>query len=511
MSHINNKRIAKNTIILYFRMIITLAISFLTTRITLKALGVEDLGIYNIVGGVIVLFDFVSSGLTNSTLRYLNFAIGKNDEELIKRYFSQSLLIHIFFAVFLVVVGETIGLWFMETQLTIPENRKDVAFWVYQCSIISVVFSILRIPYNSAIIAYEKMTSFAYLGILESILRLSIAYIILFNSNVDKLLLYSILMLLLPFLIFISYYKYCTIRFYTCRYKFIWDKRIIKEMILYIGYNAYGCISWALGIKSIDFLLNIFFNPIVNGARALALTLNGAIQRFNDSIYTAAKPQLIKSYAKEEYYYSMNLSNRVTKYSFYLLLLLGFPVILNTEYILSIWLGEVPEYTVMFTRLAIIESWVTSLPETAKTIIQASGKIKGVEVYARTITLLSFPVSYLILKFLFIDVYLPIYISIITRIFYWAYCINYLRKIIPFKIKDYLKIIVIPISIVVLLFCLISYGINFYNIENDFLRLIVTSTTIAILGLLAIYYCGITTSDRTLISNFIKKKVKIYR
>lgn len=488
-------------------MLLMMAISFFTTRITLKALGVEDLGIYNIVGGVIILFDFISSGLTNATQRYLNIAIGKNDDLLIRKYFSQSLLIHILFSIVIIFLGETIGLWFLKTQLTIPENRMDIALWVYQFSILSVVVSLMRIPYNSAIIAYEKMTLFAYLGVFESIARLIIAYLVL-NSKVDHLFLYSILMLLLPLLLYISYYQYCTLKIPQCKYKFVWDKQLVKEMILFIGYNAFGCISWAIGIKGIDFILNIFFNPMVNGARALAMTLSAAIQRFNDSIYIAAKPQIIKSYAVGDLKNVTILSNNVTKYSFYLLLLMGFPILSNTEYILSLWLEEIPTYTIQFTQLAIIESWVSVLPNTAITIVNASGKIKGIQVYARIITLLSIPVSLFLLKYYNTNVFIPIYVSILFKIFYWIYCAYIANKTLSLKMKDYAKNIILPITLVIMLFCCITYIINLYDYPRSSLRLIVSSLLILILGGCSIIGIGLSTAERTKIFKNINKFCK---
>lgn len=487
-------------------MLFMMGISFFTTRITLKALGIEDLGIYNIVGGVIVLFDFISSGLTNSTQRYLNIAIGKNDNKLTNNYFSQSLVIHLLFSVLIIVIGETIGLWFMTTQLNIPENRYDIAFWVYQFSIISVVLNMLRIPYNSAIIAYEKMTYFAYLGIIESVFRLIIAYVVLKNHSIDKLFLYSILMLILPLLLNYAYYRYCIIKFSTCKFNFIWDKELIYDMVRFIGYNAFGCIAWAIGIKGIDFLLNIFFNPIVNGSRALAMTLSAAVQKFNDNIFTATKPQLIKSYAAGEYTSLSVLSDRVTKYSFYLLLIIGFPILSNTKYILSLWLGEVPIYTVEFTQLAIIESWIAVLPNAAITIINASGKIKGIQVYARIITLLSIPLSYILLKYYDLNVYIPIYVSIISKIFYWIYCITISNKLVSINMKEHFHNVIYPIIKVILIFCSVTYIASLFSIESNFVRLIISSFFICSLGVIGILLTGISVNERLLIFNYLRHK-----
>lgn len=507
----NNKRIAKNTLVLYIRMLFTMFITLFTTRITLQALGVEDLGIYNVVGGVVVIFDFVSSSLTNATQRYLNIAMGQNNILLAKQYFSQSLLLHLIFSAIILFLGETIGLWFVQTQLEIPIEKYQAVFWVYQCSIITVIISLLRIPYNSAIIAHEQMSVFAYLGIIESLLKLVIAYVIVYYTFGDKLILYAILMLVLPFLLLFCYYKYCIQHYGECKFKYYWDKKTIYEMIRFISYNSYGCAAWSIGIKGLDILLNIFFGPVVNGAWALAQTVNGAVIRFINNIFTAVNPQIIKSYANHDYSYMMTLANKTTKFTFFFILLIILPIILNAEYILQIWLKDVPKYTVTLTQLSLIEAAFLILSNTLWTVSYGTGKIKNIQVYGRTITLLNLPISYITLK-IYPYYYLPICITIITHFFYWLYIVYDVNKIIKFGLINYSKEVCIPIiSVMLISFCgLIPLSKIDWN--NPIAKLICTTTIILIYSIIVTYLFGTTKSERKVLYNYLQKiKNQIYK
>lgn len=502
----NNKRIAKNTLVLYIRMLLMMFISLFTTRITLQALGVEDLGIYNVVGGVVVIFDFVSSSLTNATQRYLNIAMGQNNALLAKQYFSQSLLLHIIFAAIILCLGETIGLWFVQSQLEIPANRFNAVFWVYQCSVITVILTLLRMPYNSAIIAHEQMSAFAYLGITESIMRLIIAYIIVYSSFMDKLVLYAVLMLLLPLLLLYSYYKYCIRHYSECKYQYYWDKGTIKEMIGFIGYNSFGCIAWSVGIKGLDILLNVFFGPAVNGARALAQTVNGAVIRFINNIFTAVNPQIIKSYANKDYSYMMKLANKTTKFTFFLIFLISIPIILNTEYILQLWLKEVPEYTVTFTQLSLIEASFAILSNTLWTVSYGTGKIKNIQVYGRTITLLSLPISYLFLK-IHPSPYLPIYITIITNLIYWLFVVYDVNRIIKFGICNYTKEVCLPLAYVILLSIIGIYLLSQLKWDNPLNQLLCTTSIITLYNIFIIFLVGINKTEKKLLFEYSNKLI----
>lgn len=349
----NNKRIAKNTLLLYIRMLFMMAISLYTSRIILNTLGVEDYGIYNVVGGVVAMFGFINSSMSSATQRYITFALGKGNFTNLQKVFSTTLQIHVLIAVIILILGETIGLWFMNEKMQIPTNRMDAAFWVLQCSILSTIVMIISVPYNADIIAHEKMSAFAYISILEAVLKLAIVYILLIGSF-DKLILYAFLLLAVQILIRFCYSLYCNKHFKETKYKHVWDKTLFKEMTEFAGWSIFGNLSGVLFGQGLNMLLNVFFGPVVNAARAIALQVQCAIQQFVNSFQMALNPQITKTYARGELEEMHKLMFRSARFSFYLLFFLSLPVLFETNFILTIWLKTVPENTVIFLRIMIV-------------------------------------------------------------------------------------------------------------------------------------------------------------
>lgn len=275
----NNKRIAKNTLLLYFRMLFMMAVSLFTSRVVLNTLGVEDYGIYNVVGGVVAMFGFINGSMSSATQRYITFALGKGDKENLQKVFCTALQIHVLIAVLIVVLGETVGLWFMYTQMQIPTDRMDAAFWVLQRSIASTVIMIISVPYNADIVAHEKMSAFAYISILEAVLKLAVVYMLVVFSS-DKLILYAFLILAVQLLIRLCYSRYCNRHFEESKYRHVWDKSLFKEMTGFAGWSMFGNLSSVLFSQGLNMLLNVFFGPVVNAARAVAVQVQSAIQQF---------------------------------------------------------------------------------------------------------------------------------------------------------------------------------------------------------------------------------------
>lgn len=335
----NKRRIVKNTIFLYFRMFLVMGVSLYTSRIILQTLGVEDFGIYNVVGGIVIMFTFLNGSLGGATSRYITFTLGKKDYEALNKYFNVALVNHILIALIIVFFAETIGLWFLQEKMVIPENRLFAAFWVYQFSIVSCVCSIISIPYNATIIAYESMKVFAYIGIVEAIVKLIIVYI-LSISLIDKLIFYALLLCLLQVGILLFYWYYCNRKFKSCNFKLCKDTCIYKEMFGYVGADLLGNLSFVLQGQGLNILLNLFYGPVVNAARAIAYQVQGVVSQFSNNISIAVFPQIIKSYAEGKIKDMMILVEQSSCFTFYLMWLISLPLCLEAPYILKLWLGN---------------------------------------------------------------------------------------------------------------------------------------------------------------------------
>jgi O-antigen/teichoic acid export membrane protein len=326
----------------------------------LKTLGVIDYGIYNVVGGIVMMFAFISSTMGAASQRFLSFELGKRNYEQLKHIFSLTVLSYIFIAILIFVLSETIGLWFFYNKMNIPNSRMDAAFWVYQFSIFSFIFTIIAIPYNAVIIAREKMNVYAYLSILDSILKLLIIYLLVFISF-DKLKLYAVLMFIIYACDFIFYFVYCRFKFEECSYNFIWDWNKLKEMLLYAWWGMIGAIANVFKNQGSNILLNIFFGPAVNASRGISFQIKNAIMNFNNNFFMAVRPAIVKEYAAGNQDEMIKLIYRSTKISYFLMLGLSMPVLIETHFILKFWLGQLPEYVVIFTRLVIIDSLFDTL------------------------------------------------------------------------------------------------------------------------------------------------------
>ena len=338
----NNKRIAKNTLYLYFRMLLIMGVTLYTSRIVLNALGVEDFGIYNIVGGVVILFSFINNALSSATQRFLNFEIGRGDVLGTKRVFSMSLTIHLFVALFVVLLAETVGLWFLNTQMNIPTERMAAANLVYQFSILTVCISFVQIPYYASVVAYEKMSFFAYIAIIEVILKLLIVVLLIY-VGFDKLRLYSILTFLVAVLVFVCYKYYCNTRLDLSRYKYFWDKILFSKLLNFSGWMLFGAAAGVSATQGVNILLNIFYGVTVNAAMGISTQVNSAVNKFVSNFQTAFMPQITKLYAIGDFEHLRKLIGQSSRFSFLLLFALACPLMLNIDFVLKLWLKTVPE------------------------------------------------------------------------------------------------------------------------------------------------------------------------
>lgn len=502
----SNKRIAKNTIMLYFRMILVMVVSLYTSRVILNQLGVVDFGIYNIVGGVVMMFSFLNSSMTSATQRFLNFEMGKGDKSKIKQVFSTSLNIHIILGIVIILLAETIGLWFFNNKLVLPIERKPTAFWVYQFSILTFFVNIIQVPYNAAIVAHERMSVYAYISIIEVLLKLFVVFLISFFNN-DKLLVYVILIFIIQFLIRLIYQIYCRIQFDECKFRLCWNSQLFMQMFSFAGWNILGSIAWLLRSQGLNILLNLFFGPIINAAQGIASQVNSAISNFVSNFQAALNPQITKNYALNKIEEMETLAYRGVKYSMLLILFLALPIILNIDFILKIWLGSVPEYTNMFVILMVVELYLASMfGNPFMTSLAATGNIRNYQIIVSVILLFILPSSYLCLLIngnpysVFI---VSIIITVVAGIVRFTFCVRQ----IGFSLKRYVKYVVIPIILVTFLSIPLPYGITQY-LDMGWFRLIATILISSIMVFILSWIVLFTKRERYILINLIKSKIR---
>lgn len=389
----NSKRIVKNVLFLYSRMIVTICISLYTSRLVLQALGVQDFGVYSVVGGIVTMLSFVSASMSSAIQRFLSFELGLGDLIQFENVFKMSVNIFLGMTFIILVPTTVIGSWYVNEHLVVATDRLASANWVLYCSLISLGLTILSIPYISCIIANEKMGDFAYLSVVDVLLKLSIAIGLSFKLG-DDLKVYAVLSAALSLVMWMVYYIYCKLKFSTTKYGVYWDKDLFKTLVGYTGWSLFGNFAAVCFNQGINVLLNIFFGPAVNASRAIAYQINAALKGFVINLGLAVNPQITKSYAREDHSYMMQLILNGSKYSFFLLYLLVLPVLLNTEIILLWWLGVVPEYAVEFCQLILFDSLIACFSGTLMAGIQATGDIKKYQLVVGGILILNIPVSY---------------------------------------------------------------------------------------------------------------------
>ena len=504
----NNKRIAKNTLLLYIRTLLIMLVTLYTSRVVLNTLGVTDYGVYNVVGGVVAMFGFINSSMASATQRFITFALGKGDKDNLQKVFSTALQIHVLIAALIVVLGETVGLWFMYTQMQIPADRMDAAFWVLQCSIVSAVVMIISVPYNADIIAHEKMSAFAYISILEAVLRLAIVYLLLAFSY-DKLILYAFLTLAVQLLIRFCYSSYCNKHFPESKYRHVWDKSLFKEMTGFAGWGMFSSLSGILSGQGLNMLLNVFFGPVVNAARAVAVQVQNAILQFIGNFQMAINPQITKTYANGEMEDMHKLMFRSARFTFYLLFVVSLPVLFETNFILTVWLKTVPENTVIFLRIMICVSLLYPLSNPLIIANQATGQVRNFQFVSGLILLFILPVSYICLSFGLpaYSVFVVHFIMEFTTLFYR---LRLLRSSINIRFIDYFKNVFFRVVLVVAISIIIPIAIYNYICNTIIRFFLICIICILSVGLSA-YTVGLSHNERLFIKSkaiYIFNKIK---
>ena len=505
----NNKRIAKNTLMLYFRMLLMMLIGLYTSRVILDKLGEIDFGIYNVVGGFVAMFTVISGAMTTATQRFLSIEIGKGENGDVKGIFGTMLIIHILLAVIILLLAETVGIWFLNNHMNFPLDRYEAANWVFQFSLLVFILSVINVPYNGALIAYEKMSAFAYFSIIDAVLKLVICYVIAMTSF-DRLIVYAALMALVQISLITAYYLYSKRNFPECRFVGNLNYQYTKEVTSFVGWNLIGSLAGVAKEQGVNVVLNIFFGPTVNAARGIAYQVLTKLNGFVSNFQMAMNPQIIKNYASGNREDMYKLVFRGAKMSYLLLLTLAQPIAVEAPLVLGIWLKDVPDYTVIFLRLAILTALLNTLSNPLIVSMHASGKVRDYQIVVGGISLLTLPIVYFTFKlgaepyYAMVIAFAVEFICHIARLYMLVRCIN-------FPMKRYLYEVTARVYLITILAVILpvtAYSIINITIIRFFTVCILSILSTVILG----YFLGFNKHERKKIRekgvNIIRKKFK---
>ena len=502
MSVVDTKKIAGNTLMLYLRMGLVLLISLYTSRVILDSLGEIDFGIYNSVGGIVAMFAFLSGTLATSCQRFFMVEMGKGDWEQLRKVFSLCLVTFLCLAGIIVLVTEPAGLWFLLNKMKL-EGRTEAAQWVFHCSILSCVASMVSLPFQGMVIAREKMKVFAYISVFEALGALGIA-LLLTRSGGDHLKLYAVLMLLMQCIIASCYILYCRRFFPECRFVRAWDGSLFKEIFSFTGWNVIGTAAGIFKAHGLNLLLNMFYGPAVNSARGMAVKVFGMVSQLRENFMVASKPQIIKAYSGGEHAGMKKLVFQSAKFSTYLMLLIGIPLLVEMPFLLDIWLKDVPEYTAIFATLMLVNALLEGADYPVMMAIQANGDIKWYQIIVGCIQLLLLPIAYLFLKFGTFPPQIVFYLSIAISILAFFARMYFARKLVGISISDITVHALLPMLVVTLIPRAAALGVRHLMPESWLRLLCVGLTSTVILGLTA-WGLGMTRSERETVLRFVRK------
>lgn len=503
---LDKKRIVQNTGLLYVRMLLTMLIGLYTSRVILTVLGISDYGIYNVVGGIVYTLAFLNSAMAAASQRFISYELGIGNMSRLKRIFSTSVNIHMLIAFIIFIGAETIGLWFVNTHLNIEDDRMVAANWVYQFSIFTLMLSIWSVPYNSCIVAHEHMKAFAYISFFESVSKLIIVYCLSIGTS-DRLILYGILVFVVTLLVRLCYGIYCKRHFEECSYHFVWDKRLFKDMFSFAGWSILGNLGFSFKDSVGNIILNIFFGTAINAARGIAMQVSSLITTFSTNFAMALNPQITKQYAAGNVEESRSLVYAGARYSFYLLMLITIPFLINSDYILWLWLSDVPEYTGIFIALALFVSLLHALSGTVTTALQATGYIKVFQIGISMLMLSEIPVAYILLR-AGMPPYAIMYPTLVTYTLavFFRFCL--LKRMIPSYDFTYYVFHVFLKSVFLFIVCYFLCDKLHDCFENSFLTVIITVFMSLCIIIVTIYFIGITPIERVVVRKRIVKFLK---
>lgn len=498
----NNKRIAKNTLMLYVRMLLLMAIGLFTSRVNLQALGVDNYGINSVIAGFLSMFGIITGSMSNAISRFITVELGKGKLERLKQVFSTSISVQLFMGVLIVILIETFGIWFVSTKMQIPAGREVAAQWCLHCATITTFISLMSVPFNSAIVAHEKMSAFAYMTIVDALLKLAICYAI-YISPFDKLVTFSVLGVFVSIITTSIYWIYCLRKFEETSFSFRFDKSLFKEIWGFAGWNLFAQTAWILNTQGINMLMNLFFGVVVNAARGIAVQVNGIIQNFVNNFMMALNPQITKSYAAGDKESAFRLACRGCRFSFYIMLVLALPVMIESRQILHLWLGNPPAQADSFVVWTILSTLTTLLGNTLVTLQMAHGDIKKYQLWITVFGCIPFPLTWLMFKLgspSIVAYY--IYVAVYWGLIFVRYYLVHGMTGIPAKM--YLGGVVARTHLVALLSAVLPLVI-FFMMPESVLRLLLVGTASVLSSVIVIYAIGMNQAER----NFIRNKIRL--
>ena len=505
---IDNKRITKNAIVLYIRMLVSMAVVFYTSRVILEVLGVEDFGIYNVVGGATAIILFFSGSLTNAAQRYFNLSLGREDKEETNKYFNQFILIFTAISLVVLIVGECMASWIVKDFLVIPLNRVEAAYWVYQFSLFTLILTMLQTPFVSSVIAHERMNVYAYVSLGETCSRLVILYVIR-SFGGDYLVHYALGIFMVSVVVFSSYILYNLKRFPECKLRYYFNLRLAKEMAGFISYNVFGCFAFSMSTQGMNVILNLFFGPTINAARAVAIQVYQGVYRFADNIVVAIKPPIIKLYAMGDTDRMIDMAMHTTRYCLFVNTLLVLPILFNVDFILSAWLGTVPNYTNVFVIVVLIENYFNIMNQAITILVNATGRLKRNQFYGRMYTLCVLPLAYFSLL-LVREPLIPILLTLFGSICYFMNNLYDVRLQFGLSIRKYIKVAIVPV--IKLLFPLIVCGVvTIVLIDKGGMRLFVIGLLDITLGTFIIYRFLFSQEEKNFVASKVQQFIKTYQ
>ncbi|GHU76280.1 hypothetical protein FACS189461_3680 [Spirochaetia bacterium] len=501
----NTQRIARNTLMLYFRQILIMLVSLYTVRVVLETLGAEDYGIYNVVAGVVTMFGFLSGSMAGSSERYFAVALGGKNLDESRKLFGINFLFYALIGTVILLLAETVGIWFIRNKLIIPVERAHAVQWVYQFSIGSFLCSILATPYMAVILAHEDMKMYAHVSILEALLKL-VCVCLLYFISMDKLQLYSILLCLVAFIVMTAYIFICIHTYQECKFQFFWNKALFKEITTYTGWNLLGHIAGVFKNQAINVLLNQFFSPVVIAARGISFTVTNAVSGFSTNFFTAMNPQIFKCFAAEKKEEMLDLIFLGTKGAFFLLYICMLPLMLELPLVMSIWLKNPPEYTVLFTRLMLITVLINSVTALLTTAIQATGKIILFRSVLSSIEVLNFPIAWIVLLF-----GCPAYSVMVVTIFITSVssilCLFIAKRLIDFSLVEFFQNIILPITSMGIIASILPLVIC-YTMAQSMIRLCITVLVSIFSTCACMYFICLKQAERQKVNRLIKNRIR---
>jgi O-antigen/teichoic acid export membrane protein len=502
--HQNNKRIAKNTLLLYFRMLITMCVGLYTSRVVLNALGVNDYGVYNVVGGVVAMFSLFTNSLSAAISRFFAFALGKQDEKQLNSVFSTSVSIQLIMATAIVFAAEILGFLFLN-RLNIPADRFEAAHWVFHFAILSFAINVVSVPYNAAIVAHEKMSAFAYISILEAVLKLIIAFVISVSSF-DKLITYALLMVLVAIIIRATYGIYCRINFQECRYRFNFDRAMLKEMSGFAGWNFFGSAAYLFNTQGVNIVTNLFFGVATNAARGITNQVEGVVKQFVSSFTIAINPQITKSYAAENLDYMHSLVCRGAKFSYLLMLFFVVPLMFEAETVLSLWLKNFPPEATLFLKLSLVGTMFDMLGNSTANAAWATGNIKRYYIIVSSVGCLVFPISWICFA-LGCDAYFAYIVFAVVYAIVMLVKVYIIKDLVKFPTKKFYTDVlfkIFPTTVISFILPFISYYcLKDYGLYRFFV--VVAASVISVMC--SILALGLSKGEREAIVKIFKEKI----